>query len=187
MFTGQLPEEWDQKVRAELDPGETILWFGQPRPFGMLLVSLPIMLFAIPWTGFSIFWICAASGFKVPNFSKVGPQMFFPLFGIPFVLIGFLMLLSPLWISRAAKKTGYVITNKRAIIFQGGWNGTIRSIDKEQFHSISRRERSNGRGDIIFDGLVDLSQQNTNRETSLRDVENVKEVESILRSLVKSR
>ena len=38
--------------------------------------------------------------FPWPNFSKHGLSLFhlFPLFGVPFILIGFAMLLSPFWV-----------------------------------------------------------------------------------------
>jgi hypothetical protein len=40
----------------------------------------------------------------------------FPLFGVPFVLIGLGMLAAPYWMRRKAQNTVYALTDKRALI-----------------------------------------------------------------------
>ena len=89
--TGTIPRELEGKVNRELESGERILWMEQPIPRYFTAISTGAFLFAIPWTAFAVFWICGASGFRIPDFSK-GGFSFFPLFGLPFVLIGIAML-----------------------------------------------------------------------------------------------
>ena len=96
-----LPYRLTMLVDRELVDGEELIWTGQPRPSRFAIRSLPIVLFGIPWTAFSLFWICGAAGFKPPDFT--GPMDLFPLFGVPFVLIGIGMLASPLWMVRKAR------------------------------------------------------------------------------------
>ena len=62
-----LPHETRFVVERELAFGERILWLAQPNPRRLMLLALPILLFAIPWTAFSIFWMWSASGFGKPG------------------------------------------------------------------------------------------------------------------------
>jgi len=114
-----IPRYLQDKVDREIEPEEQIEWIDMPIPRFFTPVATGAFIFAIPWTAFAIFWICGASGFELPDFSE-GGFSFFPLFGVSFVLIGLAMLSSPLWAYRKAFKTVYVITNKRAITFNGG-------------------------------------------------------------------
>jgi len=144
----EIPEKLKAVVDRELSAGEYIHWIEMPTPALFTPVSTGAFLFAIPWTAFAIFWICGASGFKMPDF-KEGFD-FFPLFGVPFVLIGIGMLSSPLWAYRKSLKTLYVITNRRAITFEGGFTTTIRSYSPDKLQDIYRKEKRNGTGDVIF-------------------------------------
>ena len=186
--THNLPYELRQMVDNELNDGESTMWAGQPKPSKLALKSLPIVLFAIPWTAFAVFWICGASGFKMPDFSK-GGFSFFPLFGLPFVLIGLGMLSSPFWMMKKAKGTVYVLTDKRAIIFEGGWRTNIRSLGPDQLRDLSRKQRSDGSGDIVFKKEISYNNQGNNmpvKEIGFLCIDNVKEVEDKIREVAKS-
>jgi len=147
--TGMIPRELEEKVKRELESGEHVVWMEQPIPRYFTAMSTSAFLFAIPWTAFAIFWICGASGFKLPDFSK-GGFSFFPLFGVPFVLIGLAMLSTPLWAYRKSFKTVYVITDRRAITFDGGWTTTIRSYPPDRLQNIHRKEKRDGTGDVVL-------------------------------------
>lgn len=144
-----IPRDLQDRVERELEPGESIRWIEQPIPRYFTPVSTGVFLFAIPWTAFAIFWICGASGFKMPNFNKGGFD-FFPLFGVPFVLVGLGMLSSPLWSYWKAFKTVYVITDRRAITIDAGWTTTIRSYSPDRLQNVHRKEKRNGTGDVIL-------------------------------------
>ena len=146
---GAIPPELEEKVERELESGERIAWMEQPIPRYFTAMSTGAFLFAIPWTAFALFWICGASGFKLPDFSK-GGFSFFPLFGVPFVLIGLGMLSSPWWAHRKALKTVYVITDRCAIAIDGGWTTTIRSYPPERLQNVCRKEKRDGTGDVIL-------------------------------------
>ncbi|MEM9538627.1 MAG: hypothetical protein AAGA60_03850 [Cyanobacteria bacterium P01_E01_bin.42] len=148
-----IPKKLRKIIDRELDPGEFIDWIGQPKPRFFTAASINSFLFAIPWTAFAIFWMYGASGFQLPNFSDgfKPEEHLFPLFGIPFVAIGFGMLTSPFWVWLKARSTAYVITDRRAIAFESGIrNVTIRSYSPKQLQEIFRRERRDGTGDIII-------------------------------------
>jgi len=111
--------ELDSMIRAELQPSETITWTAGPNPRRMARKAWFLVLFGIPWTGFAIFWMIGAAGFKLPDFSSGEgiAHVCFSLFGLPFVLIGLAMLSAPYWAARKAAATAYVITNRRVILF----------------------------------------------------------------------
>jgi len=182
--TDELPRELNDRVRGELESGEQILWIGQPIRRFFTASSIVPFLFAIPWTAFAVFWICAASGFKVPDFSRGGFRLF-PLFGLPFVLIGIGMMCSPLWSYRKGLKTVYVITDRRAITFDAGWTTTIRTYLPGRLQNIYRRERRDGTGDIVLDQPV-FGTSKGGQQTQYLGFLNVREpkkVEQMLRKL----
>ena len=57
-----IPENLQERVRRELDAGESIRWMEQPIPRFFSGATIGAVLFAIPWTAFAVFWICGASG-----------------------------------------------------------------------------------------------------------------------------
>lgn len=106
-----LPKELDRAVKEELKGMEKLNWVGQPIPYKRMFSAFSVWLFSVPWTAFSVFWIHGAM-----NQAETGS--IFPLFGIPFLLIGVCMLLSPFWQYFKSTKTAYVITNKRAFTLE---------------------------------------------------------------------
>lgn len=140
-----LPEAVQERIRRELDPGESVRWADQPVPALFTKMSLPMFLFAIPWTAFAVFWICGASGFKMPDF-RAGGFAFFPLFGVPFVLVGLWMLTAPVREYLKMRRQVYVVTGKRAMIL----GDEIRSFYPDRLKACVRTERRNGLGDILF-------------------------------------
>jgi hypothetical protein len=184
MQTGTIPRDLDDKVKRELDSGERVLWIEQPIPRYFTAMSTGAFLFAIPWTAFAIFWICGASGFKLPDFSK-GGFSFFPLFGLPFVLIGIGMLSAPLWAYRKAFKTVYVITDRRAITFEAGWKTTIRSYHPDRLQNIHRLEKRDGTGDVVLGQRLWSSSEGGQQSMDLGflNIRDPKTVEAMLKKL----
>ncbi|MGI5869849.1 MAG: hypothetical protein ACOX9C_10465 [Kiritimatiellia bacterium] len=179
-----IPRHLQEKVNREMESGERVEWIDMPIPRFFTPAATGAFLFGIPWTAFAVFWICGACGFELPDFSKGGAS-FFPLFGVPFVLIGFAMLSSPLWAHRRAFKTVYVITNKRAITFDGGWTTTIRSYPPEKLTEVYRKERRDGTGDVIIDHRAWRDSEGSRQAEDLGflRVRNPKGVEQMLKKL----
>ena len=185
----QLTHELRALVQAELQPRETIIWQGQPIPRRLAFSTLPLVLFGIPWTAFSIFWVTMAfSGTRAMKGSdamSTGFRYFFPLFGVPFVLIGLGMLSAPYWSMRKARATVYVITNQRAIAFEGGWRTTVRSYLPGQLRQLERRQNKDASGDIILGQTTwrDSDGDRRNHAFGFLGIPNVREVESLLTAL----
>ncbi len=185
-----LPDELVSAVDRELASGESVAWVGQPIPRQLARAALPSVLFGIPWTAFAIFWTVMASGAPRQSGSS-GWLWFFPLWGVPFILIGLGMLTSPYWAFRRARRTAYVLTNQRVIIIGIGWRGktAIRSFDPDALKDLRRDERSDGSGDLIF--AEDISSGNRGRNHSTRAgflaIKEVKNVEEQVRQLVRKK
>ncbi len=129
-------------LSAELKPGEEVLWKSAPIAKRHLLSSLPVFLFAIPWTAFAIFWMTMASR----------GSALFAMFGLPFVGIGVAMLSSPWWAARRARRIGYAITTDRVLIITPAMMGGIgvRSFAAAELGDLERVQRTDGSGDLFF-------------------------------------
>lgn len=188
----RLPPDLFARVQDELRDREQLLWVGQPRPSRIARAALPIVLFGIPWTAFSLFWMAGASGMLWLGGGFRGFDLFsicFPLFGIPFVLIGFGMLTAPFWLSRSAKKSFYALTDCRAIIWQANWMGSVevRSYGPSDMTRIIRTEHSDGGGDLVFEELVTVGRDSDGHRTTnitrrgFLAIDNVREIEELVR------
>lgn len=131
-------------AQQEMRPGERLIWADRPAPRRMVLSGLVLTAFGAVFAGFAAFWIAAASSMVPDDF---GVFAYFPLFGIPFLLIGLAIMLAPVWIWMTAKKTIYAISSDRLVIMIGR---RVRSIEPDEIESLERREDADGGGDIIF-------------------------------------
>ncbi|AHM03119.1 hypothetical protein roselon_00690 [Roseibacterium elongatum DSM 19469] len=99
-----------------LSKGETLVWQGQPES-GVDWARLfhPLTLMGVIFTGFSIFWIGAAM--SILDNGPGGIWMLFPLFGVPFLLIGLYMLVGRLLVDAYIRShTWYTLTDRTAFI-----------------------------------------------------------------------
>jgi hypothetical protein len=141
--------------RDELNPGERIIWNGQPQQ-GLLLRASDIILipFSLLWGGFAIFW----------EFSVVssGAPFFFTLWGVPFVLVGLYIIFGRFFLdSYQRSKTYYALTNERAIIISGVFNQTTRSLDIKRLPEINISTNSSGKGTITFGASHSMAWMNS--------------------------
>jgi hypothetical protein len=199
-----LPPELDSRVRAELRDGERLLWVGQPLPARYARAAWPMVLFGIPWTAFAVFWIVMAGGmgFFAANAGPGGPgaggaALFgccFPLFGVPFVLIGIGMLTSPIWLRRQARRTCYALTDRRAIVWKAQSFGgvEVRSYGPDDLTRLVRTENADGTGDLVFEEFVRTTRRygnNGNRSTyrtryGFLAIADVRRIEELLRRVL---
>lgn len=172
------------RAQSELDSGESLAWCGTADARRVAFSSLPAALFGIPFAGFALFWMSEAfrgtramagnshnafvSGFKV-----------FPLFGIPFLLVGLGVTLMPLWAYLTGTKTVYAVTNRRVMVISGTKSRAVKSFTPADIAGVEHRERPDGSGDIVI--MTNTFQRSGNNMTmqvkvSLCGVPNVKQV-----------
>lgn len=165
-----------QIIGRELEPGETLLWSGQPRK-GVVFRSSDIFFipFSLMWGGFAIFW--EASVLSLGH--KTGHQapLFFSLWGIPFVLLGLYLIFGRFIVDALQRKnTYYGLTDRRVIILTGisseplsldlatlisAITGLarrkVKSLDLRTLTDISMTEGARGTGSITFGTQVAYS------------------------------
>ena len=165
--------------------GETVVWVGQPNPLRLAITTIPIFIFALPWTAFSLFWMYGASGFKFPPDFSDGGFSFFPLFGVPFVLIGFGMLSAPFFAYTKAFRTLYIVTDKSVRIVTLGRTKKVETYAAKDLGKIERREKADGSGDIILKYDISFESNNKRRATPVGfyGIPNVRSVEQHINQL----
>jgi hypothetical protein len=185
-----MPAELRGQIESEMGTGERVIWTGQPSPRAFARSSWGLVLFGIPWTAFSLFWMAAATGsiggFRRDSGSMGAARWFFPLFGLPFVLIGFGMLSAPLWTRRGSRKTAYALTDRRALIIRIGLRGriTVTSLEPSRLSRLERAENRDGTGDLVFERAISYGNDNTSRTTvtGFIGIRDPKQVEDLIRS-----
>ena len=179
----KLPKHLQARIQSELKPGEAVVWADQPHPGKYMRQGFLLWLFFIPWTAFALFWMAGAAGVKFPDFSH--GQHLFPLFGIPFVLIGLGGLSSPYWLRRKAANIVYIITDQRAFALEGLRSYTARTYYPDQLRSITRKEHPDGSGDLVLETAryKDSDGDARKRENGFFAIAQVRRVEQLLEQL----
>lgn len=173
-------------VEGELASEERIRWTGRPHSWRLVPMTIPRFIFGV--------FIAAAA---LPILSDAlraeawGARLFLLVFALPFVLVA-LALLCPLpWAIRKARRTLYVVTDRRAITFLRGICSTsIRSFGPEQLTDLERKEKEDGSGDITFmSALKALGRGEPDARRASAEglgffgIENVNDVEAMLKEL----
>ena len=189
-YTTTVPSSFQSMVESEMQSGERIVWMDQPIGARLARSAWPIVLFGLPWTAFAVFWMWGAT-WGTSQTESAGPFKFFPLFGLPFVLIGVGMLSSPYWLLRGAKRSVYVLTDRRAILFRANWRGSlnIRSFNPDQLTTIQRTQHKDGTGDVVFsqDFRRDNDGHRVSSNIGFLAIRDVKSVEEMVIALAKKR
>ena len=193
MYTSfEIPDKLQARVNGEMESGEAIRWMEQPVPRYFTPKAKAAFIFGIPWTAFAIFWTLGAAAQCAPSESGKGIMnafSLFPLFGLPFILIGLGLLSSPLWAYRRALKTVYVITDRRAITFDGDRSSTTRSYSPSKLQDIYRKDNKDGTGDVIMSvrTWVDSEDRKQSEEFGFIHIRDPKKVEEMLKKLAKEK
>jgi hypothetical protein len=127
-----------------LDPGEHLLWSGQPRT-GIRLRAQDAFLipFSMFWCGFAIFWETSVV--------RTGAPFFFMLWGVPFVLFGLYFVFGRfLTDARGRARTYYGVTNERILIVSGILTRQTKSLQLRTLADVSLTQRGDGSGTITF-------------------------------------
>ena len=177
------PGDAQLRAQSELQSGESLYWTGTADPGRAALTALPASIFGIPFAGFALFWISQAYH-ATSAMSKSSQNAFtkgftvFPLFGVPFLLIGLGIILAPLWAFLKGRSTVYAVTNQRVMIITGGSTRSVKSIMPADIVSIDHRERPDGSGDIVIQttGMTRTNNSTSQIKVALFGIPNVKQV-----------
>ncbi|WP_412471216.1 hypothetical protein [Halobacteriovorax sp. RT-2-4] len=143
------------EIQDELMSGEEVLWQGQPDP-SVIFTNQDWFLvpFSIFWAGFAFVWEGAALLSFFTQENKDFNLAVFPLFGVPFVVVGFYILFGRFIMKRIIKsKTFYFVTNKRVIILKKLFGRSIVSSSIDTIPTISKTIRNDGIGTLTFGNI----------------------------------
>ncbi|MET1080503.1 MAG: hypothetical protein ABWY06_21035 [Pseudomonas sp.] len=179
-----LPAALQQRLQGELKAGEKLVWVGQPDPGRYMRSGFLIWLFFIPWTAFAAFWICGAAGFEWPRFDS--GWNWFPLFGLPFLLIGLGGLGTPFWMRRKAHSIIYAITNQRALTLEGARSVTVKNYLPGTILDLQRTEHPDGTGNLILrkEAYRDSDGDRQTRQEGFMAISEVRRVEQLIEQLL---
>lgn len=174
-------------IRAELDNDEKLLWAGIPKQ-GLKLHKSDIFMipFSLAWGGFALFW--EAMALSIPS-DKAGPvSLIFPLFGLPFVLIGLYIMVGRFFYdAKKRSKTFYGLTNQRIIILSNLFGKTLESFNLKNLVEISITEASDGSGTITLGKANPINNKfltranTTTANPELEMIENAKQIYTLIR------
>jgi hypothetical protein len=144
-------------VSSQLDSNERLLWAGKPRG-GIRLRGQDAFLipFSLLWGGFMIFWMFMA--WKGSSKAHYPGARAFPLFGVPFVLIGLYLIFGRFFAdARMRARTSYGVTNERVIIISGLFSQQTKSLQLRTLTDVSLTQRADGSGTITFGPLLPMN------------------------------
>jgi hypothetical protein len=107
-------------IAACLEPGEELLWQGQPRPYVFLLRGMPSLFFGATWSILGAFWYHGVGGVTQTPFE--GWYKVYSVAPLPFIAVGWSFFFYPIHLGARARHTWYLVTNRRVLIAR--WHST---------------------------------------------------------------
>ncbi len=168
-----------------LAPEEKIVWLAQPRPGVYMLRGLPNIAYGVTWSVLGAFWYHGSGG--IGRYSAFeGWWKLTPLFSLPFILAGFSFFLYPIRLGARARRTWYVVTNRRVFTVEIVAPGApaTRIFSAENLEALQVVKRFDGSWDLI---LSRRAQENPHLKPRLEDgffgIENGEQVADTIRSM----
>ena len=102
-------------LAACLAPDESVLWFAQPRPYAYIVRGLTAIAYGTSWAVLGAFWYHGSGGIGRDSAFE-GWWKLVPLGSLPFMLAGLSFYSYPIRLGARARRTWYVVTNRRVFI-----------------------------------------------------------------------
>jgi len=163
--------------------GEHVFWAGSPDRWAYASKYWKTSLLAIPFAAFAIFGTYQVTG--LPAIGDSGFAIF--SWGAVFVLVLLSLLLSPLWAAWMAGGVYYVVTERRAIIFEKHSKLQIRSFPRYSVSGYDCVSSGGAGGSIIFERVTERFGRGTRvREIGFIGLPEYAAAEQALKKLVAS-
>lgn len=127
-------------AKAEMTPGEELLWAETSLPGNARRRIFPISLLGWVFLLLSLAWVSRAAT------ASIGLLVL----GIPFVFGGLALASAPWWWPNVTRRTVYAISDQRLLIIRDFSKRKVTSYGPEDIDVVERRERRDGSGDVIF-------------------------------------
>ena len=190
----RLPQHLQRPLHAELAAGERLLYAGQPdwrAEWGKYLI---MVFFGIGWMSICVpmallVW-AEALGFSVSAPGKGMPHglaIFFALFTIPFLLIGFACLAAPFQGIRNNARTVHAVTDQRILTLITGNAVKVESCKLAAVNFIKRLEARGGYGSLSIGYGVEKDSDGDPRPLTQEwpGIPDVKRAEAVIRENAK--
>lgn len=169
------------EIKPYLDGRESLLWCDKPvKKIIFTLNDVFTTLFGIFWLAFSLFWVFSA---YMATSETTGPSKIFPLFGIPFVLVGVYLLFFRHIVSYFKRKNIiYALTEKRVLVVHFGRSKYVQEYKYEHISNISLKTNENDVGSIYFftGGFHYNNNRNYSSTSGIFGIKDTKKVYKIL-------
>ena len=131
-----------------------------------------------------MFWIYGA--YMAEN--KTTSQLGFPfwIFGIPFVIVGACMVLSPVWYLFRATTTTYALTDRRAIMDISGPFPRRTSVPINQMPFVDVRSSTEGPGHVLFQETISSYSRGMTQRDGFIAIADAAKVGQMLRSAIQT-
>ena len=187
--------DFPAEVRShDLLSGERLLWSSRPEPgLRWSRADWKNILPGCVFTGFALFWTTAAFAMTWAGNAPWFFRVIFPLFGLPFILVGLLTLAGgPVGRARPTKYCAYAITDRRVIVVTEHRERTVTPFELERLELVSLEEGRDGVGTIKLTisrrDMDRLSQQGRLRETlAALSLDSIPDAASVYRTLEHAR
>jgi hypothetical protein len=136
-------------ARGEMRPQERLIWADRPIARVRGAQALGRIAFGILFGGFAAFWTSAA-WVMTRGVSNDLFGVFFPLFGIPFIVVGGGIVVAGARSWRDGGAIVYALSDERVLIITGGQKRTVRSLDLKAIRGVERADGAGGSGTITL-------------------------------------
>jgi hypothetical protein len=185
----ELPDELRARVKAELDPGERLLWAGRPssaRLGGSTPTSAKVAVGALAVATTDVLVVATTPLSRNDVVFTVGLFL-----GLVALIVGLFAALGTIaeFTRRAKKKkkraaTVYALTDRRALFWTPVGEGSVavHSVPRGGVSIVYRVEHPDGTGDVMFDGNPDLFDYHYGRRFA--DLSDVRRIEEQVRRIL---
>jgi hypothetical protein len=173
-----LSDRVQQRLRATLRAGESVIWASQPNADDYLTSRFRYWPLCFPLAAYALY--VTASGFDT-----LRPGDWTAALGLLFLLIGLGSLGFAAWLHHEAGSMIYAITNQRAIAIEGARSLVVKSYPVCELVDLERIERTGGAGDLILrtEHFVDSHGHRHARKHGFFAVDEVQCVERLVANL----
>jgi hypothetical protein len=193
MVKTQIVPQVEASIRSQFSR-ERMIWRGGPDPGSAFRAALPVLIFAIPWTAFCVFWEASAlnEAFRLVSRGKgfAFSTWIMPLWGIPFLLIGLALLSAPWYGARRARKTVLLLTDERlAAVYETRGRIVTRYTPYYEITTVEVTELRDGRGHIklVRGKGRDSDGDTVERAETYEHVHDVRRLEAMLRDAIRAQ
>lgn len=171
--TADLPARLPEEIGDD-----TILWVGRPKARLLEILWKPIFETMVILGGISVF-------LGILMFIESLKELRDGAWGL-YLLLGLMLVVRIMYqgfILRRFRNTRYIVTDRQAIIAEDKKDRLrVVSFEAKHFKRLVRRERKNGVGDLLFEGVWPTEfSESRELENGFYEIENVAEVERLIR------